>query len=114
MGARSGLGEFEQLVLLAVLQLGDTAYGPEISGLLEEAANREVSRGALYSSLERLERKGLLQWRIDATRSGQSGTPLRRFTVTRKGVQALRDHRQALLTLWNGLEKTLAPNRGRS
>lgn len=114
MGTRSGLGEFEQLVLLAVLQLGDEAYGPEISSLLEDAANREVSRGALYSSLERLERKGLLKWKIEALQSGQRGTPMRCFTVTRRGMEALRHHREALLTLWAGLEKTLAPARGRS
>lgn len=54
------LGEFEQLVLLAVLQLGERAYAPEISRYLDESIGRETSRGALYSSLARLEQKGFL------------------------------------------------------
>jgi DNA-binding PadR family transcriptional regulator len=113
MGVRTGLGEFEQLVLLAVLQLKDRAYGPEIAGLLEDAANRDVSRGALYSSLERLERKGFLHWKIDPSGKTVKGNVMRRFSVTPRGVQALRVYREALLTLWSGLEDTLAPGTGR-
>jgi PadR family transcriptional regulator len=114
MRARAGLGEFEQLVLLAVLQLKDQAYGPEIAGLLEDAANRDVSRGALYSSLERLERKGFLDWKIDQSGKTVKGNVMRRFSVTRRGVEALRAQREALLALWSGLEETLAPGSRRA
>ncbi len=107
MGARSQLGEFEQLVLLAVLRLKDAAYGPRISAVVEEALDRTVSRGALYSSLSRLDEKGFLEWSVEATSSGRSGSRNRRFAVTEPGVEVLRASRSALLTLWDGLETTL-------
>ena len=65
MGRQGFLGEFEQMVLLAVLQLDDQAYGPNISEELEARAGRQVSRGALYSSLDRLQQKKFLRWRIE-------------------------------------------------
>lgn len=108
MGTRAGLGEFEQLVLLAIMQLKSDAVGPEIARLVEDAADRQVSRGALYSSLERLERKGLLDWLIPESGPDQRGQPMRLFSVTDAGIDALRAHRSALLTLWAGLEGTLA------
>ena len=57
------LGEFEQQVLLVVLRLKDDAFGPDISRELEERAGRRVSRGALYTTFDRLEDKGLIRWR---------------------------------------------------
>ena len=57
------LGEFEQQVLLVVLRLKDEAFGPDISRELEDRAGRRVSRGALYTTFDRLEDKGLLRWR---------------------------------------------------
>ena len=70
MGRKGFIGEFEQVVLLAALQLKDGAHAPAIGRMLEEDAGRPVSRGALYSTLDRLERKGLLEWHIEA-RSGE-------------------------------------------
>jgi len=101
------LGEFEQLVLLAILQLEDEAYGPNISEELESKAGRRVSRGALYSSLDRLEQKGLLRWKIESATSARGGYPKRRFEVTRAGVAALREYRRALTNLWAGLEEVI-------
>jgi PadR family transcriptional regulator PadR len=90
MKRRQGtIGEFEQLVLLAILQLKSEAYGPNISRELECKAGRRVSRGALYSSLDRLQQ------------------PKRRFEVTRAGIAALREYRKALTRLWVGLEEVL-------
>ncbi len=109
MRTRPGLGEFEQVVLLAIMKLKSEAFGPEIARLLENVAHREVSRGALYSSLDRLERKGMLTWRIPAANSEQRGQPMRLFAVTKLGIETLRDQRSVLLTLWSGLESTLAP-----
>ena len=70
------LGEFEQLLLLTVLRLGSEAYGADIARDLDERAGRSVSRGALYTSLDRLEGKGLVRWkaagpvpRVDGLRS---------------------------------------------
>jgi DNA-binding PadR family transcriptional regulator len=107
MGAHSQLGEFEQLVLLAILQLDDEAFGPAVGGLLEEAAARPVSRGALYSALARLEQKGFVEWEVEAATSERGGNRSRRFAVTEPGLRALRSARQALLTLWEGLDAKL-------
>lgn len=98
------LGEFEQLVLLAVLRLGERAHAPEISRYLEDSIGRETSRGALYSSLSRLEQKGFLVWDVERP---PGGSLMRRFSVTEPGRDALRDTRDSLLTLWQGLEAEL-------
>ena len=108
MGRKGFIGEFEQVVLLAILQLKDAAYGPDISRKLEVDAGRPVSRGSLYSTLDRLERKGLLEWRIEASSADREGHQKRRFTVTAPGVAALRASRKMLLTLWDGLDEILA------
>lgn len=107
MGRKGFIGEFEQVVLLAALQLKDEAHAPEISRKLEEDAGRPVSRGALYSTLDRLERKGLLVWRIEASSTDGEGPPIRRFSVTEKGILALRASRKMLLALWEGLDEVL-------
>ncbi|KPJ89308.1 MAG: hypothetical protein AMS18_12560 [Gemmatimonas sp. SG8_17] len=107
MKRRGTIGEFEQLVLLAILQLKSEAYGPNISEELERKAGRRVSRGALYSSLDRLQQKGLLQWEIEVASSDRGGHPKRRFEVTQPGIAALREYRKALTKLWAGLEEVL-------
>ena len=62
MASKSFLGEFEQMVLLAILQKGDKAYGVEVRREIEECAGRKVTRGAFYTTLDRLETKGYLRW----------------------------------------------------
>lgn len=107
--ARKGfIGEFEQVVLLAALQLKDQAYGPNISRKIELDAGRPVSRGSLYSTLDRLERKGFLEWRVEASSANRDGHARRRFTVTEVGLAALRASREMLMTLWEGLDEILA------
>jgi DNA-binding PadR family transcriptional regulator len=100
-------GEFEQLVLLAILQLNSEAYGPSISAELEDKAGRRVSRGALYSSLDRLQQKGLIKWRLEAATSARGGNPKRLFAVTATGVKALKTARCAFARLSAGLEEVL-------
>ena len=107
MGRKGFIGEFEQVVLLAALQLKGRAHAPAISRMLEEDAGRPVSRGALYSTLDRLERKGLLEWRIEARSGDGDGQPKRQFSVTDDGIEALRASREMLLGLWEGLEGVL-------
>ena len=107
MGGREGLGEFEQLVLLVVLRLGREAFAPDIARVLEETADRGVTRGALYSTLNRLEGKGLLEWAAEEPSPGRSGHIRRRFTVTPNGLLAVRERRATLLTLWDGIESQL-------
>jgi DNA-binding PadR family transcriptional regulator len=108
---KSFLGEFEQMVLLAILQLEQSAYGHRISAELEERAGRRVSRGALYSSLDRLERKGYLRWEIAPATSERGGQPKRRFEVTAEGLQVLRVSHQAWLSMKAGLEDLLSRQR---
>ena len=101
------LGEFEQLLLLAVLQCGEAAYTVPIRRLLTERIGRRVSRGAVHTSLERLEAKGLLTSRLGEPLAVRGGRPRRYYTPTPAGVEALRAARTALLTLSRGLESLL-------
>lgn len=111
MPPKAFLGEFEQMVLLAVAKLGAEAYGPDISRQLELSAGRSVSRGALYTTFDRLQGKGLLEWSVESGDDSRSGLPKRRFAVTPGGVTALRTSRNALLNLWDGLEDVLGESR---
>jgi len=94
--AGKGLGEFEQAVLVAVLRTRPEAFALEVRREIEREAGRGVSRGAFYTTLERLERKGLLIWEeaqpANARRSGLQ----RRFSVTPAGMERLRDAYRAL------------------
>ena len=101
------LGEFEQLVLLAILQLEDEGFALAILSELDRRAGRRVSRGALYKTLERLEDKKLVEWQVEEATPGRGGHPRRRFTVTRDGVAALQRARDALFRFWRGLERIL-------
>ena len=98
------LGEFEQLVLLAVLRLGEDAYAVTIRQTLEEAAARTVSRGALYTTLERLDAKGLLSSRMGEPTADRGGRARRYHKVTAAGMRALRAARDAVAKLAAGLD----------
>lgn len=103
------IAEFEQMVLLAILQAGDQAYAPNIRAVLKESARRSVSRGALYRTFDRMEAKGLVEWETDESHPipERGGAPMRRFRVTPEGRRALRVSREALLKLWDGIEPEL-------
>jgi DNA-binding PadR family transcriptional regulator len=103
------IGEFEQMVLLAILQAADHAYAPNIRTILMERANRSVSRGALYRTFDRMAAKGLLEWASEDSNPipERGGAPMRRFRVTAEGRSALRASREALLSLWDGIEPEL-------
>ena len=101
------LGEFEQLVLLAIMRLGDDAYAVPIREELARRARRAVARGALYTALERLETKGLLRSRMSDPLPERGGRSRRYFQVTAPGLAAVRNARAALLGLWQGLESQL-------
>jgi PadR family transcriptional regulator PadR len=101
------LGEFEQLLLLAVLRLDVTAFAPDIARELDARAGRSVSRGHLYTSLDRLEDKGLLRWKVASGTAVRDGLPRRVYTVTPAGVEALRASRDVLQRMWRGLEGLL-------
>ena len=101
------LGEFEQMVLLAILQCGSKANGYEIRLELERSAGRTVSKGAFYTTLDRLEGKGYLTWEARVAENGGSTLPQRHFNVTPQGLDELRRSREALLSLWRGLDGLL-------
>ena len=99
----TNLGEFEHLLLLTVLRLGADAYGLDIANELARVAGRRISRGALYSSLDRLEQKGLLRWKTAEGSLLRDGLPRRLYTVTASGVAALRESRELLRRMWRGI-----------
>ena len=101
------LASFEQVVLLAVLRAGDNAYGPAIHAEILRCTGRDVSRGALYVTLDRLEAKGLVASRVGAPTPQRGGRARRLVRVTAPGLRALRESRAALLSLWRGLETAL-------
>jgi DNA-binding PadR family transcriptional regulator len=98
------LGEFEQMVLLATLRLGDGAYAVPIREEIEREASRRVSRGALYTTLERLEAKGLLASRFGDGSDERGGRARRYYSVTEPARAALREAREAMANLWRGVE----------
>lgn len=101
------LGEFEQMVLLAVLRLNGGAYGLAIRDELVEVAGRAPSSGALYTTLDRLERKGLLAPSTGEESADRGGRPRRYVRVTPEGRALLAHSRATLLALWDGLEGAL-------
>jgi PadR family transcriptional regulator PadR len=99
-----GLGEFEILVLLAVLQAGDEAYGSIILKELSDRSGRSVARGALYVTLDRLESKGYLSSRVEAGGPARGGRPRRYYTVKASGLAQLRHSLDAFARMRDGLE----------
>ena len=104
---RTYLGEFEHLVLLAILRLGDAAYAPAILDELERRTGRSPSPGSMYVTLDRLEEKGFLRSRLADAHDERGGRPRRYVTVTALGLREVRASRTALLKLWRGLEGVL-------
>lgn len=113
MAKTAYLGEFEQQVLLVILRLGDEAFGPEIGRELETRAGRRVSRGALYTTFDRLEDKGLLRWRSIPGTEARDGLPRRLYSVSAAGVAALRAAREVVRSLWDGLDPRLRKEPGK-
>jgi PadR family transcriptional regulator, regulatory protein PadR len=104
MARREHLGELEQIVLLAVLRLGDDAYGVPIRVEIERRTRRALTVGALYRTLDRLEDKGYVtSWFSDPTPE-RGGRSKRYFRVRPVGLQTLRASRDALAAMWEGLE----------
>jgi DNA-binding PadR family transcriptional regulator len=103
-GRQRYLGEFEQVVLLAVVHLKDDAYGAGIRREIEARGGRAVTIGAAYATLDRLVDKGYLTAREVPGGSDRAGQPKRYFTITSAGVGAL-EHARALQTrMWTGIQ----------
>ena len=98
------LGEFEQLILLAILRLGDEAYGVAIRTEISKHAGRTVTPGAMYTALDRLEMKGLIKSRMGEPTPQRGGRHKRYVTVTASGIQAVTRAQQAYQRLLDGLD----------
>ena len=101
------IAEFEQMVLLAVLQVHDDAYGVTVHEELERHTDRALSRGAVYMTLDRLEKKGFLTSSLSEPTAERGGRSKRCYTATKTAIAALRASRRTLLSLWDGLEPVL-------
>lgn len=90
------LGEFEQLILFSILQLGDGAFGVSIRESIEERTGRVVSAGAIYTTLGRLEVRGLVSSRTGDPTPGRAGRPRKYYALEARGVKSLRDSYAAI------------------
>lgn len=90
------LGEFEQLILFSVLQLGDGAFGVSIREDIEERTGREVSAGAIYTTLGRLEDRGIVRSRVGEPTPGRAGRPRKYYSLEPAGAKALLDSYAAI------------------
>lgn len=105
------LGEFEKLILLAILQLDEAAYGAAVVRELEERTEREVSEGAVYVALRRLEDKGMVASAVGDPTPERGGRAKRYYRVRGAGLEALRDARRAWDAMLAGIESRLQDRR---
>jgi PadR family transcriptional regulator len=103
MAAREFLGGFELLVLLALIRLGDDAYGVPISDAIEASSGREVAIGSVYITLDRLEVKGLISSRLGEPTAERGGRAKTYFRITPSGLRQVRQARRTLIKLWDGV-----------
>jgi PadR family transcriptional regulator, regulatory protein PadR len=101
---KDSLGEFEQMVLLAALRLRDQAYAVTIRKEIERRTGRSVSRGAVYITLDRLEKKGYLTSHLADSTAERGGRAKRYYQIKPVGEAALKDSRSAMSKMWEGLE----------
>ena len=103
MASRDYLGEFEHVVILALLRLGDRAYGVTVRQEIEGRINRDVSIGAIYATLDRLEAKGYVKSELGDPTPERGGRSKRFFRVSAKGVSAVNRTHRALQSMTDGL-----------
>ena len=105
--APDSLGEFEQVILLAIAHLGSQAYGTSIRREIEARTGREIAVGALYTGLERLERKGYVSSLMADPTPQRGGRAKRHFQIEPDGAAALKRSREMLAKMWDGLSPDL-------
>ena len=104
MGRSDSLGEFEQLVVLAIARLGDEAYTVPVIDEIESRTGRQVAHASVYVVLRRLEKKGLVVSRMSEPTGERGGRSRRYFRVEPEALRRVREQRDALLAMWEGLE----------
>lgn len=104
MGKGDHLGEFEQLVLLAILRLGGESYGMAVRRELSRTAERTVAIGSVYATLERLEEKGMVSSRLGDPEPVKGGRARRFFRIEPQGQLALSRSREMMSRMWDGVD----------
>ena len=97
------LGNFDPMLLLALMRLGNDAYGVTIAQELEEQTGREVVVASVYATLDRLQERGLVVSSLGESTPERGGRAKRYFRVTGAGLSEVRDARKSLMNLWKGL-----------
>jgi PadR family transcriptional regulator PadR len=103
MREHSYLGEFELMLLLTLIRLGDDAYGVPLARELALRRGREVSVGSVYAALDRLELKGLVESMLGESTPERGGRAKRYFRVTEQGLRSVQETRRVLTKLWRSL-----------
>jgi len=98
------LGEFEHCVLLGIVHLENNAYGVTIRKYLKTTIDRDVSLGALYSTIERMEKKGLITSKKGVATPERGGKAKRMVKITADGKQALQETKQRFESLWANIQ----------
>jgi PadR family transcriptional regulator, regulatory protein PadR len=106
MRAHTYLGEFELMILLTILRLGDEVYGVPLSRELSKIRGEDVSVGSVYAALDRLELKGLITSTLGDPSPERGGRAKRYFRVTEEGFRSVRETRRMLSKLWKSLPAT--------
>jgi PadR family transcriptional regulator PadR len=103
MSSRGHFGEWELIVILALMRLGDNAYGVPICREIEEQTGREAAVGSVYATLDRLAEKGFVSSRLGESTAERGGRAKRYFRVTASGIREVRKAQRTLTNLWAGL-----------
>lgn len=102
------LGTFEQAVMLAILRLDDGAYGRAVLRQVQESLARSIAAGAVYTTLDRLEQRGLINSRLAKGTAIRGGRPRRYYVVAAVGNRALADAQKTLAKMWQGVKVPMA------
>jgi DNA-binding PadR family transcriptional regulator len=103
MSASRLLTDFELMILLAILRIGEQAYGVPIAGEIEAATGRPVTRASIYAALDRLQRMGLVKSEMGDPTPERGGRAKKFFSVTAAGLRAAKEAQRAFSTMWRGL-----------
>jgi PadR family transcriptional regulator, regulatory protein PadR len=101
--SREFLGNFELMVLLALIRLENEAYGVPIAQAIEDSTGREVVQASVYAALERLETKGLVVSKMGEPTPERGGRAKKYFRITPRGLREVKATRNALIGLWHGI-----------
>jgi PadR family transcriptional regulator len=104
VGMAELLGAFEQAVLLAIVRLGSDAYGRSILHQVQNSLKRSVSAGAVYTTLDRLEKRGLLGSTLAEGTPVRGGRPRRYYAIAANGIRALNEAHETLTNLWRSVQ----------